>query len=367
MAIIRLAVVVGMKREGGIYRVFYPRTWSDPEFRSLSAPAPSARDLLLYLILGEATCIVPGILRASRAGLADELRWPPEDFDRCFAELVEKGFAHADWDLRVVVLQREVPNARPQSPNVVTSWVRALKEFPSCEVLNHGLRLLAETLQTESAEAFVKVFREAFPEAFRKDFAKALLDPFSNSAKEPVNQYQYQYQEQEQEQEQNPPASPERDEPFDLFLSRYPEHRRKAGAKVKAAYASAVTAAGGSHVLMAALENQMASEQWSTPKYVPSTLNWLTGELWRQRLPRASAAPSHWRTECLTSGHHPSCERHDLHVLRMQIKDAGCTHRGVCISFAEHGQQLEYDRTRERYPAKAAPIETGGLSSPPAP
>lgn len=183
--------------EIGVYRVFYVGTWSDPDFLSLSAPAPSARELLLYLTLGEKTTALPGLLRAGRAELAEALGWPIEEFDRCFAELGAKGFARADWTRRVVLLPRELHRARPQSPNVVVAWSKSLKAFPPCDVLTEALSILTAVLSTYG-NAFLRGFLKDFSEGFSEPSAKPSAKPSANTSLEvPVKASPIQKQKQD--------------------------------------------------------------------------------------------------------------------------------------------------------------------------
>jgi len=85
-----------------------------------------------------------------------------------------------------------------------------------------------------------------------------------------------------------------KEERLDLALERfqqaYPAARRKGGYIVTTAFFDAAVRAGGSAVLMAALENHKASEQWSNPRLIPGMDVWLSEERWRQELPAAGAA-----------------------------------------------------------------------------
>lgn len=77
---------------------------------------------------------------------------------------------------------------------------------------------------------------------------------------------------------------------FPAFRDTYPESRRKGGWGCQTAFMDEAKKAGGSAVLMAALENHLASEQWSDPKLIPGMDVWLSEERWRQRLPAKGVA-----------------------------------------------------------------------------
>lgn len=87
---------------------------------------------------------------------------------------------------------------------------------------------------------------------------------------------------------QGPPAKPAlRIDPLDgaffAFQSKYPQARRKGGLLVEQSFVTQVARAGGVNVLMEALDNHLASEQWLSGK-VPGMDIWLNEERWRQTL-----------------------------------------------------------------------------------
>ncbi|MCE4343948.1 hypothetical protein ABQW67_19700 [Xanthomonas hortorum] len=63
------------------YRKVEVRTWGDEKFRALSPMPPSGQGLWLYLITGPHTGPIPGLFRAGRAAMAEELEWEMEAFD----------------------------------------------------------------------------------------------------------------------------------------------------------------------------------------------------------------------------------------------------------------------------------------------
>lgn len=71
---------------------------------------------------------------------------------------------------------------------------------------------------------------------------------------------------------------------FMRFQSRYPESRRKGGRIVMGEFEESLALAGSSGVLFAALENHLASEQWSNPQLIPGMDVWLREQRWRQVL-----------------------------------------------------------------------------------
>jgi len=106
--------------------------WCDEKFRSLSMIQPSGQALWLYLLTGPQTGIMPGLFRAGRAGMAEELEWSVEQFDERFHELFEKGMAKADFKARIVWLPNAIKHNPPANPNIVKSWKKEFDLLPEC-------------------------------------------------------------------------------------------------------------------------------------------------------------------------------------------------------------------------------------------
>jgi len=113
------------------YRKVEVKTYGDEKFRKLSPIPPCGQGLWLYLITGPHTTSLPGLFRAGRAALAEELGWSQEAFDKAFAEVFEQGMVKADWDNRVVWIPNAIKHNPPASPNVVTHWRAEWNLYPS--------------------------------------------------------------------------------------------------------------------------------------------------------------------------------------------------------------------------------------------
>jgi hypothetical protein len=96
-----------VKKSASRYRKVEVRTWGDEKFRALSPIQPSGQALWLFLITGPHTGPIPGLFRAGRAAMAEELDWELEAFDKAFGEVSDKGMVKADFKARVMW----VPNA----------------------------------------------------------------------------------------------------------------------------------------------------------------------------------------------------------------------------------------------------------------
>ncbi|MCE4311057.1 hypothetical protein LYZ90_09360 [Xanthomonas hortorum pv. vitians] len=166
------------------YRKVEVRTWGDEKFRALSPMPPSGQGLWLYLITGPHTGPIPGLFRAGRAAMAEDLDWELEAFDKAFAEAFGQGMVKADFKARVVWIPKAIQHNRPESPNVVRSWAAEFDLIPECALKSEALECL-RAFVCKLGEGFAKAFDEAFGKPSGKPSPKAMPN-----------------QEQEQEQEE---------------------------------------------------------------------------------------------------------------------------------------------------------------------
>jgi hypothetical protein len=152
------------------YRKVEVRTWGDEKFRKLS-PIPSCgQGLWLYLMTGPHTTSVPGLFRAGRAALAEELGWSQEAFDKAFEEVFQQGMAKADWHHRVIWIPNSIKHNEPASPNVVKSWATELDLIPECELKGEAVAGIAAALAAMNpafSGAFTARLPEGLPQSLR--------------------------------------------------------------------------------------------------------------------------------------------------------------------------------------------------------
>ncbi|HUM15844.1 MAG TPA: hypothetical protein VL086_09150 [Candidatus Nitrosotalea sp.] len=144
-------------------------TWGKPFFKALSRPAPSGQWLWLWLVAGPQTGVIPGLLHAGEAAMAESLGWPLSKFRRAFQELEAQDLARADWSAPIVWVPSIFEDYPPESPNVLKAWRTAFDELPEC-ALAAAARARAEGL----VEGLPESFREAFAKGSRKTFGKTL-------------------------------------------------------------------------------------------------------------------------------------------------------------------------------------------------
>jgi len=174
----------------GRYRKVEVKMWGDEKFRRLTPMPPCGQGLWLYLITGPHTGPIPGLFRAGRAALAEELGWDIEGFNKAFGEAYSVGMVKADFQSRVVWVPKAITHNRPESPNVVRSWGTEFNMIPECGLKSEAL---------DHLRAFVCGLGEGFAKAFNETFGKPLPKA---SGKAMPNQEQEQQQEQDQEEEE---------------------------------------------------------------------------------------------------------------------------------------------------------------------
>jgi len=160
------------------YRKVDPRIWNDAKFMALSERAK----LVFFFLLTHPHLTMLGAMRASLAGLAEELGWPAEAFREAFGEAFQKGMVKHDPKACLIWLPNFLKYNRPESPNVVKTWPEAFELLPECS-------LYRELFQS------VKAYAEGLGQAFGKAFAEAWAKACPNQEQE---------QEQEQEEERHP-------------------------------------------------------------------------------------------------------------------------------------------------------------------
>lgn len=216
-----------VKKEGGRYRKVEVRMWGDLKFRRLSPVPPSGQGLWMFLLTGPHTGAIPGLFRAGRAGMAEELGWDQEAFDKAFQEVSDQGMAIADWKGRLVWLPKAVEHNKPESPNVVRGWRTEINLLPECELklrALEGIRAHLCTLTSSYVEAFDEVAGAVLQALRRRDFGKP-----SEKASEKAMANQEQEQEQEQDEDNTHTSSSSREASAPTHVGRVCMALKRAG------------------------------------------------------------------------------------------------------------------------------------------
>jgi len=255
-----------------IFRNIAVRTYGDEKFLRLSRPQPCGQYLWLYLLTGPHTTSIPGLSHVGEMAMAEALGWPLEGFREAFKEAFREGLVKADWKARVLWIPNAIKHNPPGSPNVVKSWWHHWDCIPECPLKVEAGHALATFLE----------FMGPSWKAFGKPFGKALAKALAN-------------QEQEQEQEQDthtearaegkpfgkPSGKPSENGSllgFEKFWSAYPAKRAQTVAAE--AWKAIDPDAALVQTILAAVERQKRSKQWSERGAIPNPAKWLAERRW---------------------------------------------------------------------------------------
>lgn len=161
--------------------------WDDPVFRRLSAPAPNAQSLWLYLLTTGRRMAAPGLVIGRPAVIADDLQWDKKGLLESFGELFQAGLVKVDPEAGVTILIKALRHgdgriretSRPHNPNVLQSWGKRWLDIPECPLRDWWLHELQE---------FAKGLGGTFPQSFAKGFPESFWegdppsgDPFAKT------------------------------------------------------------------------------------------------------------------------------------------------------------------------------------------
>lgn len=166
------------------YRKVEVKIWNDEKFNSLSCNAK----LILFMLLTHPHMTPIGAMRGTVNGLAAELKMEIKGFQEGFKEVLTKAIAKHDDDASFIWLPNFIKYNKPESPNVIKSWVYSIDLLPECELKLASL--LAAKAYTEGlTEAYAKAFNEAFGKAIgnhkhKQEQEHKHINPFSYQAEE---------------------------------------------------------------------------------------------------------------------------------------------------------------------------------------
>lgn len=130
------------------YRNIHIKMWASPDFEALSPAKPNGQTCWMHLLTGKHTTSIPGLFSIGPLALAEDLKWTPNSWKKCFKEIEDRGMARADWKARLVYLPSALLHNKPANPNVIRSWRDEWKLLPSC------------ALRDEAEAAFTTIFAE---------------------------------------------------------------------------------------------------------------------------------------------------------------------------------------------------------------
>lgn len=237
------------------FRKVDPRIWNDEKFRALS----DMGKLVFFMLLTHPSMTALGAMRATIAGLAEELGWTPEAFREAFDDALHQGMAEHDAKACLIALPNFVRYNLPESPNVIKAWVGALDLLPECDLKStvvHRAKEVAEGMTKGFAEAFKDAFAQAMP--YQEPEPKPKLKNTVAGATVGV------------------------DDTFNTFWQTWPAHKRKVARSQCAAKWETKGCDAIADAVMAALARAMRSDDWTKEggKYIPAPLVWLNQDRW---------------------------------------------------------------------------------------
>ena len=125
------------------FRKIDVRIWNDAKFNELS----HLGKLIFIFLITHPGMTMLGAMRATPAGLAEELQASPEGFREAFDEVLLKGLAKVDQKASCIWLPNFLKYQSAESPNVLRNWAKQVEFIPECSLKTlavSGLRDYAE-------------------------------------------------------------------------------------------------------------------------------------------------------------------------------------------------------------------------------
>jgi hypothetical protein len=169
------------------YRKISVRIWNDEKVRKISDDGK----LAFVFVLTHPLMTGIGAARLSVPGLSAELGWNAEKGSKAFREAFREGLLEYDDRACLLWAPNFLRHNKPESPNVVRSWLWIPSTLPDCQLK-------------------VKVFQsvKAFTEGLGEAFAKALPEAFREGLGLSYNTEQRTYNKEQLEELSSAPADP---------------------------------------------------------------------------------------------------------------------------------------------------------------
>jgi hypothetical protein len=158
------------------YRKIEVGLWHDERFLAFTKPQPNGQTLWIYLLCGPRTTVLPGLVVAREAVIADDLGWSLDGTRDAIRDVTQHGIVDADWMAGVVVLRKALfdslgrprDTSKPQSVGQLKSWAKAFKYIRECPLKYeylHRLSAMADAMGSAWSSAFRDAFRDAISKA----------------------------------------------------------------------------------------------------------------------------------------------------------------------------------------------------------
>lgn len=130
----------------------------DEKFRELTTLKPSGQALFIYLLTCPYNGQIPGLYRAGKAAIAEELGWSLDEFDESFNELESAGMVKADWKNKIVFIPGMIKYNTPTSPNIIISWKKEWDLLSICKLKQEAYKYFNSFLEKSCKPSFQETF-----------------------------------------------------------------------------------------------------------------------------------------------------------------------------------------------------------------
>jgi hypothetical protein len=183
------------------YRKIHCKMWGDEWFLGLSQPQPCAASLWIWLLTGPLTEIVPGLIRAGEATMAEAIGWDLDALRDALREVVGNDVDNARVEYsqkdKLLWIPKAIEYNPPPSPNHAKQWGSFIRDFvKECPLREKAIKNIGD---------FMDALGNAFPDALRDGLGNGVGN-YARARDQKQEKEQKQKKEQEQKKETPPPV-----------------------------------------------------------------------------------------------------------------------------------------------------------------
>lgn len=136
------------------YKTVEVRIWSDAKFATLD---PDGKLLFLHLLTSPRSSIIPGVILAGPAGVAESMGISLERLRIPFRDIQAMGMARVSHTHPITYLPTAIRHNPPANLNVLKAWIKIWPDIPECELkaqISQDIKPYAERYGDGYAEQF---------------------------------------------------------------------------------------------------------------------------------------------------------------------------------------------------------------------
>lgn len=126
----------GVSESSGRFAMLAVKWWDEARAMHLPWPKPNPVVLLLYLLSGPVTSMLPGLTQSTLSNLAESLGWRREGLNTALKELTDRGLVWHDAAAKIFFVPAALDLGRKMSPNAIAAWRRTWESLPRCPLLD---------------------------------------------------------------------------------------------------------------------------------------------------------------------------------------------------------------------------------------